>query len=185
VAGRTGVSVSTVSNYLNGKYEKMSFDTRLRIEAAIAELNYTPNISARRLSAKEKCGVVCLIVPAAVADSICSPCHATAIGAVRRAASAAGYSLLIYMRGGKGPAEEIAYLKGMYGTIADCFLLFEHGDSGDYPRHFEEAGIPYTRVEEDAAEKAFSALLKLIAKPEKKPRSQRIHVEMEDAKRGL
>jgi LacI family transcriptional regulator len=48
VAARVGVSAMTVSNVFNGT-GKFSHDTRERVLAAIAELGYVPNASARRL----------------------------------------------------------------------------------------------------------------------------------------
>lgn len=46
------VSKTTVSRFLNGKYEYMSEKTRARIESIIAELNYRPNQIARSLKTK-------------------------------------------------------------------------------------------------------------------------------------
>ncbi len=49
VARGAGVSTSTVSNFLNGRCDRMRVETRLRIEKAIAELRYRPNTAARQL----------------------------------------------------------------------------------------------------------------------------------------
>ena len=51
VARRAGVAIGTVSNVLNSP-EKVSGQTRLRVEAAIAELGFVRNIAARTLAAK-------------------------------------------------------------------------------------------------------------------------------------
>lgn len=53
VANYVGVSTATISYYLNGHYENMSEEVRLRIEAAVAELGYKPNILARNLRTKK------------------------------------------------------------------------------------------------------------------------------------
>ena len=53
VAKLSGVSKSTVSNYLNGNFERMSDETKKKIKNAIDELGYTPSLSARRLSSKK------------------------------------------------------------------------------------------------------------------------------------
>lgn len=45
VAGEAGVSVATVSRYLNGA--QLREDNRQRIERAISELGYQPNILGR------------------------------------------------------------------------------------------------------------------------------------------
>ena len=61
VAERAGVSVKTVSNVVNG-YVHVRPDTRARVEEAIAELNYRPNLSARHLR-KGRTGLIALAVP--------------------------------------------------------------------------------------------------------------------------
>ena len=49
VAKEAGVSVTTVSRYLNGKYSKMGSETKQKIADTIKRLNYIPTASARRL----------------------------------------------------------------------------------------------------------------------------------------
>lgn len=49
VAQRAGVSTSTVSNVLNGRSDRMAAETLARVEAAIRDLKYRPNTSARQL----------------------------------------------------------------------------------------------------------------------------------------
>ncbi len=49
VAERAGVSISTISNVLNGRTAKMSAATRARVEAAIEALAFRPNRAARQL----------------------------------------------------------------------------------------------------------------------------------------
>lgn len=52
VAKLAKTSKTTVSFYLNGKFEKMSDETRKRIEKAIKATNYHPSIAARCLNRK-------------------------------------------------------------------------------------------------------------------------------------
>ena len=52
VAEKAGVSKTTISRYLNGKYEYMSAESRERIGEVIAELGYRPNNLARSLKSK-------------------------------------------------------------------------------------------------------------------------------------
>jgi len=49
VARQAGVSISTVSNVLNGRTGRMGKDTLARVRAAIAALDYRPNRAARQL----------------------------------------------------------------------------------------------------------------------------------------
>ena len=49
VANQAGVSKSTISHYLNGRFARMSLETRERIKKTIDDLNYTPSHIARSL----------------------------------------------------------------------------------------------------------------------------------------
>lgn len=61
VAERAGVSVKTVSNVVNG-YVHVRPHTRARVEEALAELKYRPNLSARNLR-MGRTGVIALAIP--------------------------------------------------------------------------------------------------------------------------
>ena len=49
VAEHAGVSAQTVSNLVNNRLRQMSDETRLRIEGAMEQLGYHPNLTARSL----------------------------------------------------------------------------------------------------------------------------------------
>src|SRR5690606_13959624 len=61
VADRAGVSMKTVSNVVHD-YPFVSPQMRERVQAAIAELGYRPNLTARRL-ATGKTGMIALALP--------------------------------------------------------------------------------------------------------------------------
>jgi DNA-binding LacI/PurR family transcriptional regulator len=61
VARRAGVSVKTVSNVVNG-YVHVSTTTRDRVDRAIADLDYRPNLAARNLR-RGRSGIVALALP--------------------------------------------------------------------------------------------------------------------------
>jgi LacI family repressor for deo operon, udp, cdd, tsx, nupC, and nupG len=61
VARRAGVSPKTVSNVVNGTFP-VSPGTRTRVEEALAELDYVPNLSARGLR-NGRTGVIALALP--------------------------------------------------------------------------------------------------------------------------
>lgn len=52
IAEKAKTSKTTVSFYLNGRFEKMSSDTKRRIKQVIDETGYSPNIMARSLKSK-------------------------------------------------------------------------------------------------------------------------------------
>lgn len=49
VAKAAGVSVTTVSRYINGNYQKMSDQTKQRVQQTISDLHYAPKASARKM----------------------------------------------------------------------------------------------------------------------------------------
>lgn len=80
IAKRIGVSKTTVSRYLNGKFEYMSQDTKKRIEEAIAETGYRPNRLANSLKT-DKSDLIGVVMSNIMANqtpqllgSICSTC---------------------------------------------------------------------------------------------------------------
>ena len=89
VAAIADTSVSTVSNLLNGRPNRMRSDTVQRIEEAIERLGYKPNRSARSL----KTGftpAIGLLVP-----SVANPFHGAMAHAVEVAAQAHGFQVLL------------------------------------------------------------------------------------------
>ncbi|HEX8509124.1 MAG TPA: LacI family DNA-binding transcriptional regulator, partial [Propionibacteriaceae bacterium] len=61
VAERAGVSVKTASNVVNN-YPHIKPSTRQRVETAIRELRYRPNVSARQLK-HGRAGFLALAIP--------------------------------------------------------------------------------------------------------------------------
>ncbi|MFC7550346.1 LacI family DNA-binding transcriptional regulator [Plantactinospora sp. GCM10030261] len=100
VAVRAGVSVKTVSNVVNG-YQHVRPDTRARVEEAIAELNYRPNLSARSLR-KGRSGVIALAVP-----ELDLPYFAELARHVVEAAAERGWTVLIDQTGGSREQERM------------------------------------------------------------------------------
>lgn len=89
VAERAKVSPSTVSNYLNGRIDRMRPNTRERIERAIAELGYRPNPVARQLKTGHA-PFIGLIVP-----SVANPFYGVFARHVEEEALACGYQVLL------------------------------------------------------------------------------------------
>jgi DNA-binding LacI/PurR family transcriptional regulator len=93
--------VKTVSNVVNG-YQHVRPATRARVEQAIAELNYRPNLSARNLR-KGRTGVIALAVP-----ELDIPYFAELARHVVTAAAERGWTVLIDQTGGSREQERAA-----------------------------------------------------------------------------
>ncbi|HEY0696909.1 MAG TPA: LacI family DNA-binding transcriptional regulator [Micromonospora sp.] len=100
VAERAGVSVKTVSNVVNG-YQHVRPATRARVEAAISELNYRPNLSARNLR-KGRTGLIALAVP-----ELDIPYFAELARHVVTAAAEHGWTVLVDQTGGSIEQERV------------------------------------------------------------------------------
>lgn len=87
IAKKAGVSAMTVSRVLNGGY--VAAETRARIEAAIAELEYIPNRVAKSLNTN-KSGTIGLIVP-----DMENPFFTLVLRGAEMTARRAGYRLLV------------------------------------------------------------------------------------------
>ncbi len=143
VAREAHVSKSTVSNYMNGRYEKMSYETRQQIEKTIRSLGYVPNLSARRLSNKSKSRTLCLIIPGNLTRVYDSLYYPTVFHAAEKIAAAEDYKMLIYSRGSKVAKDEIHFLKELASSIVDGYMIFDLDPKDMFFMEFEEAGIPY------------------------------------------
>ena len=84
------VSASTVSNYLNGRLDRMRAMTRQRIEHAINELGFSPNWAARLLKTGHT-PFIGLLVP-----TVANPFFGQLATAIQVAAQARGYQVLLY-----------------------------------------------------------------------------------------
>ena len=115
VAERAGVSVKTVSNVINA-YPHITETTRSKVERAIAELGYRPNVSARSLR-KGRSDFIALAVP-----EMASPYFAEIAAAISRTAKRRGITVLIDQTEGELDAERLV-LDGMRGQLIDGIIF--------------------------------------------------------------
>lgn len=115
VAAEAGVSPTAVSRYLNHRLE-LPQATRARIDAAIAKLDYRPNLLARRLSTG-KAEAISLVMP-----DIANPFFAELAAAVEREARTHGYA--VYISSTQGHAEnEIDAIRRMADSHVDGLIM--------------------------------------------------------------
>lgn len=89
VAKLAGVSPSTVSKFLN-KPEDLTEEYKVKVEAAIKELNYRPSAFARSLRT-QKTNTIALVVP-----EIANPFYTEVYNVIRTAAFERGYTTILY-----------------------------------------------------------------------------------------
>jgi DNA-binding LacI/PurR family transcriptional regulator len=115
VAARAGVSIKTVSNVVHD-YEHVAADTRARVQRAIEELGYRPNLSARNLRAGRS-GLIALAVPELV-----SPYFAELTAAVIAAAREHAITVLVEDTGGDADTE-LRIASGLGTPLLDGVIL--------------------------------------------------------------
>ena len=99
VAARAGVSVKTASNVIND-YPFVRPETRARVQRAVDELGYRPNLTARRLRTGRS-GLIALSLP-----EITMPYFAEMASLIVDAAEQRGWTVLIDRTGGERGHEQ-------------------------------------------------------------------------------
>jgi DNA-binding LacI/PurR family transcriptional regulator len=115
VAARAGVSVKTVSNVVNG-YVHVAPGTRARVEAAVAELGYHPNLSARNLRGGRS-GIIAFAIP-----EIGVPYFAELAQEVIAAASSRSFTVLIDQTEGRADREQLV-IEGIRAHLIDGLIF--------------------------------------------------------------
>jgi DNA-binding LacI/PurR family transcriptional regulator len=114
IAERAGVSLATVSNVVNG-YRPVAEHTRHRVQRAIDELGYTPNLSARHLR-RGRTGLIALAIP-----ELNNPYFAELAVAAIREAAGLGYTLV--MEDTAGERDKELMLAGGSRHIVDGLIF--------------------------------------------------------------
>lgn len=115
VAARAGVSPKTVSNVVHER-SYVASDTRARVKAAMVELGYQPNLSARSLRSG-RTGLLNLAIPMLAAPYFAELAHVLIEAAARR-----GYTVLIEETDG-APERERRALVGAVPHLADGVII--------------------------------------------------------------
>ncbi len=135
VANLAGVSIKTVSNVIN-RYPHIRVSTRERVEAAIVELGYTPNLTARNLRSG-KTGAIALAVP-----ELSLSYFAELADEVIAAAARAGFVTLVEPTGGDRKGE-LALLSSPRLRMTDGLIFSALGMAQEDVEHLR---VPYPMV---------------------------------------
>jgi LacI family transcriptional regulator, repressor for deo operon, udp, cdd, tsx, nupC, and nupG len=116
VAEVAGVSPRTVSNVVNG-YAKVTDATREKVERAIAEVGYRPNVLARNL-ATGRSGQIVVVVP-----YLDTPYFAELLQAIIPAARKVGYNVLVDQTDGDREHEGELIRRGSRRFLFDGMIV--------------------------------------------------------------
>lgn len=141
VAKHAGVSITTVSNYLNKNYRNMSTDTRGIVEASIKELGYFPSIGARALSRRRATKSIGIVIPHNIDYTFHHPYFAEVMRGLSSVLENYGYRALL-LAGGDRSDTDIGYLKSLSNGIVDGFIFFDIEQKDAYIHEFFQMEIP-------------------------------------------
>lgn len=140
IAKKANVSPMTVSRVIN-KSPLIKEATRLKVEAAIRELDYVPNKQARSLTSKETL-LVSLVVP-----DLSNPFFANVARGAEDKAQESGYQLILGNTDEDGD-KEARYLHMLMSTRVDGVLIVPAGDeSAAHLQKLAKRGIPFVFVD--------------------------------------
>ncbi|MCZ8510919.1 LacI family DNA-binding transcriptional regulator [Paenibacillus filicis] len=134
VAKLAGVSVATISRYLN-KSGYVNVETELKIKKAIETLNYSPNAVARGLAGK-KTNTIALILP-----DISNPFFPELARAVEDVASMYGYAVILCNSDNQGMKEQ-SYIEILKKKHIDGIIFASNTLSHTEVAHLDKNGIP-------------------------------------------
>ena len=141
VARRAGVSAMTVSNVINGREGKVSARTVARVEAAVKDLGYIPNASARALAAASS-RIIALVYEAVPGrNALEAPYESLFVGTCEQAAREAGFALMLC--GASRPEETVSQLRSW--NVAGAVVM---ATTRMAPREFlQRSGVPAVFVD--------------------------------------
>lgn len=140
IARLTGVSKTTISRYLNGKYEYMSDETRKRIKEAIELARYQPSNIARSLKSNRS-----MLVGLVVAD-IESPFSSAVIKSVGDAMKEMGYNMIVVNSDNKWQNEE-NYIRSLIGQQVDGLIVNTTKTVNPYLIGLANDGMPIVLID--------------------------------------
>ncbi|MFJ8063030.1 LacI family DNA-binding transcriptional regulator [Psychrobacillus sp. NPDC096426] len=135
VASHANVSKSTVSQYLNKRYEYMSEKTRKRIEESIKELNYRPNIVARSL--KQKSTFTVGVIVANILHSFSTQI----IRAIENNFHEHGFHIIV-CNADDEPEKERNYIEMLMAKQVDGIIIFPTGGNLDLYKQMKNQKYP-------------------------------------------
>jgi LacI family transcriptional regulator, kdg operon repressor len=135
VAKASGVSKTTISRYLNGKFEYMSEDTRKRIQSVIEEFQYRPSNVAKTLKSN-KSG----LVGVTIAD-IGSQFSSILLKGIGDVCKAHGYQVVI-SNVDNDPVKEREYIQSLMDNRVEGIIVNTTGYNDDFLVNINETRVP-------------------------------------------
>ncbi|GAB5409140.1 MAG: LacI family DNA-binding transcriptional regulator [Balneolaceae bacterium] len=137
VAKDAGVAISTVSRVLNDS-PNVSEETKKKVQKAIEELNFRPQVSARKLASKEP-QLLAVAVP-----SFTTPFFNEVLKGVKDEIKKMDLDIILYNTGSKDPEE--AVINFFDRGTADALILLSIDVSENIHKHLQTTHVPIVLV---------------------------------------
>ncbi|HEY3425372.1 MAG TPA: LacI family DNA-binding transcriptional regulator [Negativicutes bacterium] len=135
VAKRAGVSKTTISRYLNGKFEFMSEESQKRIKDIIEELNFRPNNLARSLKSS-KSGLIGVLI----AD-ITNPFSSVLVKGITDCCKQYGYNVVIANTDNDSEKER-EYILSMIDQRVEGLIVNTTGKNNEFLEDINSKHVP-------------------------------------------
>ncbi|MFA5669623.1 MAG: LacI family DNA-binding transcriptional regulator [Balneolaceae bacterium] len=137
VAKNAGVAISTVSRVLN-KSPNVSEETKIKVDKAIKELSFRPQVSARKLASKEP-NMVAIAVP-----SFTTPFFNEVLKGVKDEIKKMDLDIIMYNTGSRNPEEAVHNFFDR-GT-ADAVIILSIDIDEELHKIFQSSRVPLVLV---------------------------------------
>lgn len=140
VARKAGVSKSTISQYVNGRFHYMASDTKGKIEDAITELNYRPNALAQGLRQRKSKTIAVIVAnilhsfSTEVIRAIEDICHEQNVH-------------VIVCNTDNDKEKEKKYIEMLYAKQVDGFIVFPTNANEELLKNLSDEGFPLVFVD--------------------------------------
>ncbi|EGQ26478.1 LacI family transcriptional regulator [Sporosarcina newyorkensis 2681] len=152
VAKKANVSKSTVSQFVNARYEFMSQETKERLEAIIQELNYKPNYVAKSLKQKKTSTI------GVVVANILHTFSTQVIRAIEDHCNTENIHVIV-CNADDNPQKERNYIEMLRAKQVDGLILFPTGGNLDLYQMMEKELYPLIFVDRMVEETTVSTIL--------------------------
>lgn len=152
VAKRAEVSKSTVSQYINNRFEYMSIETKKKIKQAIDELNYTPNRIAKSLKQK-KTSTIGVIVA-----NILHTFSTQVIRAIEDYCNEKNLNVIV-CNADDNPEKERMYIETLLAKQVDGIIIFPTGGNVGIYQSLQQRNYPIVFVDRHVKELQISSVL--------------------------
>ncbi|WP_394581335.1 LacI family DNA-binding transcriptional regulator [Cytobacillus firmus] len=152
VAQKANVSKSTVSQYINNRYEYMAESTKMRIEDAIRELGYIPNFVAKSLKQKKSSTIGVIVA------NILHTFSTEIIRAIEDVCEKNEFHLFV-CNADDNPEKERAYIDMLLAKQVDGLIIFPTIGNEDQYKRLKLSNFPIVFVDRKLDKNIYPTLL--------------------------